>query len=705
MEHIQDWLNYDLNDKILSNVSRLNFTSPTDIQKKVLVYTNSKVDLLIQARTGEGKTLCYGIPIVNYILNLYEKADQLIKQISPVALILVPTRELGIQVKDHITEILKDNDIITEEGKNKCYYNIKIAKVLGGFAKPAQLKVLNKLNPEIIIATPGRLWEIMSNEEAHILTKMQRLRFLVLDEADRMTEKGHFRELKQILDYIYTKMENVDQVIEETEDTLNTKTKNKISKLSKHINVEEDNEENRKILKQLKKKNLITDGEIETLDPLQMFGDEEFLDDMNIDNALGEENNEDEAVEDENEMKEVLDFRNLHKIKKNENKTTQINNPKQTINLRTILCSATIEQLHKNHTDKKQKTKKTTQKNEDVNNLENLIKNLKFFNKLIYLRQNIKQNDEEGTEVDLKFYILPEKLEIDSFKCDTQLKDYYLFHLLKENENKKIIVFTNSISHTKKLYSIFSYFDFKMVCLHSKMQQSQRIKNLDRFRGTGTNFLFCTDVGARGLDIPLVDLVIHYHIPKQTELFIHRSGRTARALKEGKCISLISEKELNLYKKIMKDLKFKEFTMKTLTVPQIEKYKSLFEYTKKVEREEYSDKKNNREKQWFHKMARDCEMVLDEESEDENEKLLSKKRKKMDKDKIYNKKIYHTINSSDIKRSSFLTPDMVAKLNGLMHDSKMKDINLTQAIYEAQSDAQAIRYKGKQRKKRYLRRK
>lgn len=66
---MDDWLEYKLNDKILKNLERLKFYESTEIQKKVLVYANSKVDLIIQARTGEGKTLCYAIPIVNYILN------------------------------------------------------------------------------------------------------------------------------------------------------------------------------------------------------------------------------------------------------------------------------------------------------------------------------------------------------------------------------------------------------------------------------------------------------------------------------------------------------------------------------------------------------------------------------------------------------------------------------------------------------------
>ena len=104
-----DWDNYDLNEKIITNLTEnCKFDSPTDIQKRVLQYLNSKVDLIIQARTGEGKTLCYGIPIINYILNLYERAEDKIKTISPVALIIVPTRELGLQVSSHLSAIIKD---------------------------------------------------------------------------------------------------------------------------------------------------------------------------------------------------------------------------------------------------------------------------------------------------------------------------------------------------------------------------------------------------------------------------------------------------------------------------------------------------------------------------------------------------------------------------------------------------------------------
>ena len=415
----------------------------------------------------------------------------------------------------------------------------------------------------------------------------------------------------------------------------------------------------------------------------------------------------------------LFDLDKYKKQKKDSDKLKNVIPPKHQVHLRTILCSATIETIHKKDEKNNKKSKKSNQKqlnteDGDIVNMQNLMKNIKFYNKLIYVGinyKNLETSDKGNQELShTETNILPEKLELDCYKCEAVIKDYYLFHIMKENENKSVIVFTNSISHTKKLFSIFSFFDFKLTVLHSKMQQKQRIKNLERFKTKQKNILFCTDVGARGLDIPLVDLVVHYHIPKTTEMFIHRSGRTARASMEGKCTSLISEAELKSYKKIMKDLKFKEFGMKTLSVVQLEKYKSLFDYAKKVEKDEHSIKKQTREKQWFEKKANECEMIFDDEEMNDNgeneieQKYLNKKRKQIQKVKINDKKVFHKINNFNIKRTSFITPDLAAKLNNLISDDSIKDINLTRAIFEANSDAESFRNKGKQRKKRYIRR-
>ena len=699
-----EWESFNLNNQLVENL-KSQFKSPTEIQEKVLVYASSKVDLIIQARTGEGKTLCYGIPICNYILNFYERSEEMIHKISPVALIIVPTRELSIQVKKHLDKILIDNST------QNSLYKIKVLNLLGGMAIEKQKRELSR-NPEILISTPGRLWELIEREESEILERINKLKFFVIDEADRMTETGHFKELKNIIDYIYSR-------IEIKEDEQKENAKEKISKIGEGYNPDEDLKENEFIAKKLG----VDLSNIETVDPIQLMKENSKFEDINIDEEEEEkeENEEAENIEEENEEEEDKNVLNLKKIRQEKKKLAEEKIEYTTkVGMRTILCSATIDQIHKQQPPSKKGKNKKQKISTEEEHFQNLIKNLKFYNKLIYLKlkgsTNLLSSESDKGQLDeSEPSILPSKLYLDCYKCDASTKDYYLYYLLRENQNKKIIIFTNSISHTKKLFSIFSYFsEFKCTCLHSKMLQSARLKNLERFSSNETPILFCTDIGARGLDVPSVDLVIHYHIPQKSETFIHRSGRTARANTEGQVSSLISEKELGLYKKIMIDLQYKEFSMKTLSVSQLEKIKSLFEYAKQIERESFQLKKANREKQWYQKTAEQCEMFYDneEDREDEiedkeakmNEKLLNKKRKLLNKAKFQRKKIYTKLNESSIKRSSFLTPEQVNKLNKLMEDDAFKNENITQALYEANNDARAIRFKDKPKKRRYMNR-
>ena len=782
-----NWSKFQLNKKLSSNLSKI-FPVPTNIQEKTLIYANAKVDLIIQARTGEGKTLCYAIPVLNYIFNFYDRAPNMQKKISPVALILVPTHELGVQVKNHIEMVIEQKK--KKDEKKNFFYNIKIANVLGGFAKVKQLKILNKYNPEIIIATPGRLWEIIDNDEASVLDNLKFLKFLIIDEADRMTQTGHFKELKNIIDHIYSRIEIKTKKGNKDDGLMKEKLKKLGFNTEGDIDKKLDEEENKKLAETLN----IDINKIETIDPMALMGNnpnfdtldftkknENNIEEDNIDdnddlnNEENEENIEDQEEEnnngnediqqekeedefDEEEMEEKeddmdeeedIDFdkeekemteeekreirKNIKNLKKDNIKEgEELIEYEKSVNLRTILCSATIDSLKKAQKFKKFKKNNSIDKNnlsEEQKHFQNLIKNLKFYHKLLYIKLKNSENllddidDIDKEKLDQLIDInepsmLPSKLEIDSYKCESNIKDYYLYFILRKNIHQKIIVFTNSISHTKKLFSIFSYFnEFKCCCLHSRMMQNVRMKNLDKFTNNKSAVLFCTDIGARGLDIPKVDLVIHYHIPTRTDIFVHRSGRTARANQSGKVSSLISGKELGLYRRIMVDLNYKQFSMNTLPVTQLEKIKSLFEYAKELERENFNYLKENREKMWYQNTAKQLDMIYDdygenreddldeEDKEKEREKkFLNKKRKMEAKAKFQKKKIYMKLNENNIKRSSFLAPEQVDKLNELMKDDNFKNQNITQALFEAKKDMRSIRPRYKPKQRRYMKR-
>lgn len=155
---------------------------------------------------GSGKTLAFGLPIINFLVKeaqarAEEAADEpgakpdsdtpepsgTDARSSLRALILCPTRELALQVADHLSAIAKP----------LC---IRVAAIVGGISVQKQARLL-RYRPPIVVATPGRLWDLMRSGSQHVAC-LRHLAFLTLDEADRMVARGHYEELTHILSHI-----------------------------------------------------------------------------------------------------------------------------------------------------------------------------------------------------------------------------------------------------------------------------------------------------------------------------------------------------------------------------------------------------------------------------------------------------------------------------------------------------------------------
>jgi ATP-dependent RNA helicase DDX24/MAK5 len=121
-------------------------------------------------------------------------------------------------------------------------------------------------------------------------------------------------------------------------------------------------------------------------------------------------------------------------------------------------------------------------------------------------------------------------------------KDQYLYYFLLTYPGKSII-FVNSIDSVKRLTPMLQNLELPAVQLHSNMIQKARMRSLERFRDNKNGILVATDVAARGLDIPNVHHVVHYHLPRTADVYVHRSGRTARAGNEGVSVLLCSPDE------------------------------------------------------------------------------------------------------------------------------------------------------------------
>ncbi|KAJ7345135.1 hypothetical protein JRQ81_001085 [Phrynocephalus forsythii] len=536
---------------VLQALSELGFTAPTPIQALALPSAiRDGMDILGAAETGSGKTLAFAIPMIHSILQWYklkglpcgsdsgdempeeeaveemgspcpdgdeagdgkgatamhgddgggddgglppatdsvpEPAEMDSRPAEPdvvpgksnplLGLVLTPTRELAVQVKHHIDAVAK-------------FTRIKTAILVGGMAPQKQQRILKK-KPEIVIATPGRLWELIQEKHPH-LSSLRQLRCLVIDEADRMVEKGHFVELSQLL---------------------------------------------------------------------EMLSDSQY-------------------------------------------------NPKR----QTFVFSATLTLIH-------QVPARVLQKKKAIR--------LDKKTKLDTLMQKVGIKGKPKV-IDLtRKEATVETLTETRIHCDTDEKDYYLYYFLLQYPGRTM-VFANSIDCIKRLTALLTILDCNPLPLHANMHQKQRLKNLERFAERDSCTLLTTDVAARGLDIPHVQHVIHYQVPRTSEIYVHRSGRTARAANEGLSLLLIGPSDMINFKRIYKTLEKNEelpfFPVETKYMTAIKERVNL---ARQIEKVEYFNSRAKHHNSWIQQAAEALELELDDDiliggkasEQEESEKL------------------------------------------------------------------------------------
>jgi len=132
--------------------------------------------------------------------------------------------------------------------------------------------------------------------------------------------------------------------------------------------------------------------------------------------------------------------------------------------------------------------------------------------------------------------------------CPSDTRFLLLFTFLKRNKKKKVIVFMSSCAAVKFYGELLNYIDIPVLDLHGKQKQRKRTNTFFEFCNAKTGILLCTDVAARGLDIPQVDWIIQYDPPDDPREYIHRVGRTARAGNKGRALLFLLPSELTFLK-------------------------------------------------------------------------------------------------------------------------------------------------------------
>jgi len=170
---------FRLSKYILRGVTEEGYEEPTPVQVAAIPEVLSVRDLLVMAQTGAGKTAAFALPVLERLHAQPSRAQNAIR-----VLILTPTRELALQVATSFRTYGR-------------YLPLKTAVVLGGVSQESQLTALRK-KPEILVATPGRLLDLMDQKQI----RLDHIEMLVLDEADRMLDMGFIQDVRAIVSQV-----------------------------------------------------------------------------------------------------------------------------------------------------------------------------------------------------------------------------------------------------------------------------------------------------------------------------------------------------------------------------------------------------------------------------------------------------------------------------------------------------------------------
>uniref|UniRef100_A0A914KUY4 ATP-dependent RNA helicase n=1 Tax=Meloidogyne incognita TaxID=6306 RepID=A0A914KUY4_MELIC len=246
-------------------------------------------------------------------------------------------------------------------------------------------------------------------------------------------------------------------------------------------------------------------------------------------------------------------------------------------------------------------------------------------------------------------------------------KDANLFYLLKRYGGRTL-VFCNSVSAVRRLQAILRKLTRRNIdtlpcILHGRMKEKERLKSVEKFAASENSVLLATDVAARGLDFQSVQQIIHYQVPQTTENYIHRSGRTARALNSGLSILFVDPMDLQYYQKICRGMEKNE-DLEVLTVDDrklFERCKYLVELATEAESIEHRGRKQRTKSSWFQRMAKEADLIWDS-----GEESISTQKNVLDDDNWHQKKMDRKLKQIETtlqKMLQSLTPSNLCKEN------------------------------------------
>ncbi|KAL2717004.1 putative ATP-dependent RNA helicase DDX31 [Vespula squamosa] len=499
----------DVHSFMVSNLEQnMNITKMTTVQQMTIPQIFSGKDVLIRSQTGSGKTLAYAIPIVEC---LHKIRPKLTRSSGLSALVVVPTRELALQTYECFLKLRKPFTWIVP------------GYLVGGEKRKAEKARLRK-GCNILVGTPGRLLDHIRHTEA---LKLDGVKYFVLDEADRMLDAGYEKDIAGIVDAL------------------------------KGINIKSDNSgyDPMEMLRQNSRK-VFTDEETtlseENHKKEQNFNGNEIskseIDNNDINNKESitrqeyHSNSESDSEQDDFPVKlKKKKEKFLLKKKEEDTKVSQEDLMQSPQKRQTILLSATLTQA--------------------VEKLAGLAMHNPVFvdaakENLVTIGGDEDQINEDFVvpeSVCQSYIVTPPKLRMVTLSA-------YIVDRCKRSGHNKMLVFMATQDmvdyYTEILSAVLTkqsdeededsdpLVNVEFLKLHGNMCQKERTDVFKNFRLANSSVLLCTDVAARGLDLPKVDCVVQYTGPLSARDYVHRIGRTARAGSSGSAVIFLTPPEV-----------------------------------------------------------------------------------------------------------------------------------------------------------------
>jgi len=181
-----------------------------------------------------------------------------------------------------------------------------------------------------------------------------------------------------------------------------------------------------------------------------------------------------------------------------------------------------------------------------------------------------KKYMKDPQQVFAESYVDPKKLKQIYYDVDDREKFSLLLQLLKSEKSELVMVFCNTRKFVDFITKHLNEYDVNAMAIHGGLKQAKRTRTLGKFHSQNIQVLVCTDVAARGLDIPQVSHIYNFDIPSESDQYIHRIGRTARAGKEGKVINLVGRRDHDNFRKVKREIKVDIPRERTPSIKRVE---------------------------------------------------------------------------------------------------------------------------------------